>query len=215
MLRWKQIAKQYGVLWFAWYWGTFLPLFAVFTIPYHCGFDLVGLGDYLERHGWLEWLKWFNINIRNLIDRCNEKDTFVIFDSFMDGNYVSNRLIWVYRGRFLIDFGRLGSIWGRLWSIFDRFRSTFVDFWSILSRFRSTSDRFLVGLGRFRSLFPIYDVIFQKIEFNGETASMIFSTFIVWELCKPLRYGFYLYMCRATVAFCRKRNIMPKFFSKF
>ena len=89
ILRWKQIAKQYGVLWFAWYWGTFFPLFAVFTIPYHCGFDLVGLGDYLERHGWLEWLKWFNINIRNLIDRCNNKDTFVIFDSVMDGNYVS------------------------------------------------------------------------------------------------------------------------------
>ena len=93
MLRWKQIAKQYGVLWFAWYWGTFVPLFAVFTIPYHCGFDLVGIADWLEVRGWLGWLEWFKINARSLIDRCNQKDTFVIFDQVAQGNYVSHKFL--------------------------------------------------------------------------------------------------------------------------
>merc|ERR1711892_1284591 len=141
LLRFKQTAKQYGVLWFAWYWGTFVPLFALFTLPYHCGFDLVGLADYLERHGAFGWLEWFGVNMRNLIDRCNNNDTFSIFDNLAGG--------------------------------------------------------------------------VCKIEFSGETAAMIMSTVIIWELCKPVRYSFYLYMCRSTVAFCRQRNIMPKFFAKY
>ena len=92
MLRWKQIAKQYGVLWFAWYWGTFIPLFSLFTIPYHCGFDLIGIADWLEVRGWLGWLEWFKINARSLIDRCNQKDNFVIFDKIAEGHYVSHKL---------------------------------------------------------------------------------------------------------------------------
>ena len=63
--------------------------------------------------------------------------------------------------------------------------------------------------------FEMIKLNFKKIEFSGETAAMIMSTVIIWELCKPLRYSFYLYMCRSTVAFCRRRNIMPKFFAKY
>jgi len=137
MNRIKQEVKQYGVLWFIIYWSTFVPLFLVFSIPYHLGWDIIGVADYLQVHGWLEWLKWIGVDGRSLIDRCRAGDNFVIFESF-----------W-------------------------------------------------------------------RTEFTGETASMILTTVILWELMKPFRYFGYLVVCRKVVQFCRSRNIFPKFFSKY
>merc|ERR1712113_174553 len=137
----KERVKQYGSLWFIFYFGTFVPLFMFFSIPYHLGYDIIGPANFLERHGWLDWLKWFNINPRSLIDRCENNDTFVIFDSIMDGKL--------------------------------------------------------------------------RYEFGGQTATMLLTTFIVWELMKPFRYIFYAALCRYTVQFCQRRNILPKFFKKF
>ncbi|CAG5112174.1 Oidioi.mRNA.OKI2018_I69.chr2.g6417.t1.cds [Oikopleura dioica] len=54
-----------------------------------------------------------------------------------------------------------------------------------------------------------------QIKYEGRTANMFITTFLIWELAKPLRYLFYLFLCRRTVLFCRKRGILPKFFKKF
>jgi len=67
MNRIKQEVKQYGVLWFIIYWSTFVPLFLVFSIPYRLGWDIIGVADYLQVHGWLEWLKWIGVDARNQV----------------------------------------------------------------------------------------------------------------------------------------------------
>ena len=45
--------------------STFVPLFMFLSIPYHLGYDIIGPADYLERHGWLNWLRVFSIDARN------------------------------------------------------------------------------------------------------------------------------------------------------
>ncbi|CBY18184.1 unnamed protein product [Oikopleura dioica] len=54
-----------------------------------------------------------------------------------------------------------------------------------------------------------------EVKYEGKTANMFITTFLIWEVAKPLRYLFYLFLCRRTVLFCRSRNILPKFFKKF
>ena len=39
----------------------------MFSIPYHLGWDIIGVADYLQVHGWLEWLKWIGVDGRNRV----------------------------------------------------------------------------------------------------------------------------------------------------
>lgn len=50
---------------------------------------------------------------------------------------------------------------------------------------------------------------------RGSTANLLLTTILIWEVCKPARYLFYLFLCRQTVKFCRARQIFPKFFRKY
>lgn len=54
-----------------------------------------------------------------------------------------------------------------------------------------------------------------QVKYQGQTANMIITTVLLWEVCKPLRYMFYLFLCRRTVLYCRRQHIFPKFFKKY
>lgn len=138
----KSEVKQMSVLWFIIYFGTFIPLFCCFMLPYYLGVDCVGWVNYFENKGYMEWTKSIGFDTAHTVQRVYNNDEFTLMKP---------------------------AVWN----------------------------------GE------------TTLKFDGSTANLLITTVLIWEVCKPFRYIFYLFLCRRTIKLCKRRNLFPTFFRKY